>query len=112
MWLDTACILFVCVTANHLGLIPAIEDTLGIKLPIVNCCKCFTFWSILILWLVYSQPITVSVAVSFVSAYIAIWIELAEGYIDYIYNKIYEKIYDNAEDNTLTTTTGATDTNG
>ncbi len=112
MWLDTACILFVCVTANHLGLIPAIEDTLGIKLPIVNCCKCFTFWSILILWLVYSQPITVSIAVSFAAAYLAIWIEIAEGYIDYIYNKVYEKIYVSTENDTPATTTDAGDTNG
>lgn len=112
MWLDTACILFTCVTANHLGLIYAIEEVTGIRLPVVNCCKCFTFWSVLSLWFASSQPVAVSFAVSFLSAYLAVWLELAEGYIDYIYNKVYEKIYDNTENDTLTTTRSATDTNG
>ena len=47
-----AMIIFVCVSANHLGLVHAIEELTKKPIPIVNCVKCFTFWTVLI----YSLP--------------------------------------------------------
>ena len=47
-WGDIAGIVFACVTANHLGLVKAIEDTFEKELPIINCVKCFSFWSVLV----------------------------------------------------------------
>lgn len=83
-------ILFVCVSANHLGLVKAIEKTIGIELPIINCCKCFSFWFTLFY---LELPVLERIAVSFLSAYLAVWLELGMGFIDALYNKIYDKIY-------------------
>ena len=110
MWLDTACILFTCVTANHLGLVSAVERTLNMTLPVINCCKCFTFWAVLLFWLADSQPVVVSCAVSFLSAYIAVWLELAEACIDTLFDKAYEKMYGTEDNDTPATTAVAGDT--
>ena len=95
---DIACILFVCVTMNHLGLISAIEDVIGARLPIVNCPKCATFWFTLAygLW-AGGFPLQV-LAISFFSSYLALWLELGMGMTDYFYRKLYGKIYSEAND--------------
>lgn len=96
MWLDIASIVFVCVTMNHLGLIGKLEEIWG-NLPILNCPKCSVFWATLLycLWGIcrgYGEIIS-SLAISFLSSYLAIWLELLEGFIDTLYNKFYDKIY-------------------
>jgi hypothetical protein len=92
-WIDIASIVFVCVTMNHLGLITAIEKHIGYEFPILDCVKCSSFWLTLIyVGMMSGQPIT-TLAVSFLASYIAIWLELLEGYIDTLYLKIYGKIY-------------------
>ena len=98
-WIDIASIVFVCVTANHLGLVKAIEEQYDHELPIINCVKCFSFWSVLT-YMVFAthNPIT-SLAVSFLASYTAIWLELLEGYLDKFYISIYEKIFGTTEDN-------------
>ena len=83
--------------ANHLGLVEAVERVLKHKIPILNCSKCASFWSVLIFSLATGQGLIASVAVSFLCAYAAVWLELLCGYIDTKYNKIYENIY--AEEN-------------
>lgn len=109
MWIDIASIVFVCVTANHLGLVKAVEEKTDKELRIVNCPKCFTFWSVLVyglatvpsgfpLGLIAAFPRLL--AISFLSAYLAIWLELLEGFIDTIYIKVYEKIYPNTDTDT------------
>ena len=107
-WMDVAGIVFVCVTMNHLGLIAAIEESMGKKLRIVSCPKCATFWSVLAYCAVCCHDIISTFATSFLASYAAIWLELFEGYIDTLYNKAYGKIYsaaDNAD-------AGAADTDG
>ncbi len=91
--IDIASIVFVCVTANHLGLVGKLEEIMG-ELPIINCPKCFTFWSTLVcgLWYVGFSDLPVVLAVSFLASYIALWLELLEGYIDTLYLKLYDKI--------------------
>ena len=94
---DIASIVFICVTANHLGLIGAIEGILGKQIPIVNCSKCASFWVTAIygmgnmgfLW----GNIIPLLALSFLASYAAIWLELGMGFIDSIYNNVYENIY-------------------
>lgn len=93
MWIDIASIVFVCVTANHLGLIKAIEEELERELPILNCCKCFSFWVTLPYTLIVTHSPFTSLAISFLCSYLAIWLELLEGYVDVFYNKFYGKIY-------------------
>lgn len=98
MWIGIAGILFVCVTANHLGLVKAIEDISKMEIPIINCPKCFTFWSVLAYSVYYGLPAIEMLAISFLCSYLAIWLELLEGYIDTLYMKLYEKIYRNTAD--------------
>ena len=101
-WIDIASIVFVSVTMNHLGLIAAIEAVIKHKLPIVNCPKCLTCWSVLAYMVVTAHSIVTSLAISFLASYIAIWLELFEGFIDSLYMKLYEKIYSDTDDDTLT----------
>ena len=98
--IDIASIVFVSVTANHLGLVKATEETLERELPVINCCKCLAFWSSLFYMLFTTRDIITSLAVSFLCAYIAIWLELFEGFIDTLFGRLYEKIYTNAENDT------------
>lgn len=97
MWIDIAGIVFVCVTANHLGLVEKIEEIIG-KLPIIDCPKCFSFWCVCAYTLFVSHEVITSLAISFLCSYVALWLELLEAYIDNIYMKIYEKIYTTAND--------------
>ena len=107
-WIDIASIVFVCVTMNHLGLIGKLEEIWG-EFPILNCPKCSTFWCTLCfgLWGIRSFYGVISVlAISFLASYVAVWLELLEGYIDTLYLKLYDKIYPTAN----TTDTDALDT--
>jgi len=109
-WSDIAWIVVACTSANHLGLIAAVESLLHRRLPVVNCPKCFTFWSTLAYLLACflmggdaplrgSGPITVHLsavprmlAVAFLAAYSALWLELIMYFTDTIYNSIYDNI--------------------
>ena len=91
--LYVVCIVFSCVAANHLGLIDKIEEIIGCKLPIINCVKCFTFWSVLLYLVVERWNVIEALALSFTMAYVAIWVELFMGFIDTIYNTLYGKIF-------------------
>lgn len=99
-WIDIACIVFVCVTANHLGLISAIEERVDKRLLIINCPKCITFWSTMAygLWETQACETITVLAISFLASYSALWLELLEGYVDTFYMKCYEKITSNPED--------------
>lgn len=99
-WIDIAGIVFVCVTMNHLGLIKAIEETAESELPILNCPKCSSFWSVLFYTIITSKQIIMPLAVSFLASYSALWLELLEGYVDTLYMKLYGKIYKTDADTT------------
>ena len=100
IWIDIAAIMFVCVTMNHLGLVKAIEDTYDRELPIINCVKCSSFWAVLIYTAFVTHDAIASLAVSFLAAYVAIWLELFEAFIDTLYMKLYGKIYATSDDTT------------
>lgn len=112
MWMDIACIVFVCVTANHLGLVKAVETVLNRKLAVINCPKCLSFWSVLIYTTVTMDDIALILAISFLCSYLAIWLELFEGFIDKLYMKLYETIYPNTYECTLTEADFDNDTDG
>ena len=97
MIIDIASIVFVCVTINHLGLIRAIEKTLETELPVVNCPKCSVFWAVLTYTVLEMHRLIPPLAISFLASYIAIWLELFEGYIDTLYDKFYDTIYPSAD---------------
>ena len=102
-WTDIASIVFACTTVNHLGLVSAIESAIKHRLWIVDCPKCLTFWSVLAYGLsgdgFAANPSCLArlLAVSFLSAYLAIWLELLEGMIDKLYDYVYGKIYPTAD---------------
>ena len=107
-WKDIACIVFVCTSVNHLGLIKAIEDIIKRGIPIVNCPKCLTFWTVLTYGIATIPVASASgilsalpqlLAISFLCSYLAIWLELIMYAIDTLYNKIYGIIKDNDEEN-------------
>lgn len=95
---DIAMLTFSCVSANHLGLIGAIEGVIHRSLPILNCPRCLTFWSVLLYTMVTDRNIVRALAISFLCAYMAIWIELLMCFIDTKFNKLYEKIYSESDD--------------
>ena len=98
-------LVFVCVAANHMGLIQAVEEVIGKPIPIVSCPKCFTFWAVLSVRLFNWCGVLESFFVAFLASYAAIWLELLMGIIDLTYNKVYEKIYPNSEDDAASSKT-------
>jgi hypothetical protein len=99
-FLDIASIVFVCTAANHLGLIPAIESFIKRRIPVLGCIKCLTFWGVLTYCFTCYDTIAATIeeaprllAISFLSAWSAIWLDLFMGIIDKFYLIIYEQIY-------------------
>lgn len=102
-WMDVAAVVFFSTTVNHLGLISAIESAIKHRLWILDCPKCLSFWSVLVYGLsgdgMAANPSCLAwlLAISILSAYIAIWLELLESIIDRLYDYIYGKIYSTAD---------------
>lgn len=92
-WLDILLLVLSVTLANHLGLVEAVEGVIRHKIPILNCSKCAGFWVVLAYSVLIGRPLIASVAVSFLCAYTAVWLELLFGFIDVMYNEIYENIY-------------------
>ena len=98
-WSGIAWIIVACTSANHLGLIRAVEGVIHHRLPVVNCTKCLTFWSVLAYGVAAANPSFPTLhsslrllAVSFLASYAAIWLELLMYFIDTVYNCIYGTI--------------------
>lgn len=106
MWIDILLILFSCVCANHLGLISAIEGVTRLRLPMINCPKCFSFWSTLAYCLVQHVNAIESIGIAFLIAYLALWLELSMGFIDTLYMIVYEKVYSKGYNNDTHTANG------
>ena len=108
-WRDIACIVFVCTAVNHLGLIETIEGIIKREIPVVNCPRCLTFWSVMIYGIAtmpcsFPQGIVAIprlLAISLLCSYLAIWLELIMYAIDTLYNRIYGILENNnpEEDN-------------
>ena len=96
-WLDIALISCICTLANHMGFISGVEKVIKRKLIILNCVKCSTFWIVLIYCIFNRFDVIESIAISFFSSYLAIWLELFFGFIDVCYGGIYKKIYKDSE---------------
>lgn len=95
---DVAMLVFTAVMINHLGLIEAVEKIIKHEIPIVNCCKCLSFWLVLAYMLINRYSVINSVATSFLCAWAATWFELLLGVIDHYYMKIYENFYTKTTD--------------
>ena len=97
--IDVICIVFACTAANHLGLVQAIEIVTGRTMYVVNCSKCFSFWCALLymMWSVGFSDIPLVFAVSFLSAWSAVWFDLMMAYIDKQYLRFYDTIFSTAD---------------
>ena len=100
-WLNDLMITFSAVAVNHLGLVAAIERTVKHRLPIINCPKCMSFWTVLAYGMLTGsdqfEDILELVAAALLCAWAAIWLELFMGFIDQLYLKAYEQIYPTAD---------------
>jgi hypothetical protein len=92
-WIDITLLMLSATLANHLGLIEAIEHVINKKIPVVNCAKCFTFWSVLVYSLFQRQYPIVSVAMSFLCAYSSVWLEMLLGYVNLLYIRCHESLF-------------------
>ena len=88
-----AMIVLSVVLANHLELVDTVEKIVKHEFSIINCVKCCSFWCVLIYTITHRVPPINAVAISFLCAYSALWIELLCGVIDTLFRKIYESIY-------------------
>ena len=98
---EVAMITFSCVSANHLGLVDAVERTIRHKLPIINCSKCLTWWSLMIHGLFAHENLFVFCALAFLCSYLATWLHLLMAYIDTFYDRIYEQICTTASSSSI-----------
>ena len=92
----TILILFICVSAVHMGLTDAISKALskalGEEVHVLGCAKCMTFWCVLAWCALKGAGIVESLAIAFALAYAALWLDLLMGAADTLYMKIYERI--------------------
>lgn len=89
---DAALIMTSCVLFVQMGLSEAIQEVLHIHLRIASCPKCLTMWTTLVYLLFSTRAIVLSVAVSFVFSYLALWMSLLYDIAAGYYNKLYETI--------------------
>lgn len=90
---EIAMLTFSCVSANHLGLIGAVEKLLHKSIPVVNCPKCCTFWTILLTTYTSGWNMISALAVAFLSAYLSLWLNLLLAFIDTKFNHLYDTLY-------------------
>ena len=110
--IDIVSIVFVCVAVNHLGLVSAIEKRIGKRLIVLNCCKCLSFWATFTYSIFHTRTIP-TLAISFLAAYAALWVELLMYRIDKLYLNCYGKISKSGSaDNKATATTKRKNTKG
>lgn len=103
-WLDVLMIVFSATAANHLGLVAAAESIVRHRLPVLNCPKCAAFWSVIVYGIAEANSslftfhfsLTV-LAVAFLSAWSAVWLDLFMGIIDQLYIKLYDTFYPTAD---------------
>ena len=102
LWITAIAIMVAAVLVAHIGLITAIEETASkvlrreVRLPILNCGKCLTFWSTVSYVAIqsqYEQPLWMAVILPPSMAYAAYWFELFLGMLDKLYNKAYDALY-------------------
>lgn len=94
---ESLLIMFICVSAVHMGLTDAICKVIHLDVKFIGCVKCVTFWCVLA-WNIFRQTgIVESLAVAFLLAYVSLWFDLLMGAADALYLKIYGTI-NNAQD--------------
>lgn len=94
---EVALITISCVLFIQMGLSEAIQEFLHIKIRIVSCPKCMTWWICLYYLLLHKYGIVESVAASFIASYCAQWVALIYDAVALLYNFLYEQITQNQD---------------
>lgn len=97
---EVALITISCVLFIQMGLSEAIQDFLHIKVGVVSCPKCLTWWICLAALVGSDYGIIESVAASFIASYVATWLALVYDALAILYNYIYEQITQNPDAST------------
>ena len=92
MWKEAAEITACCVLFIGMGLEAEIERILSCRFRILSCPKCLTFWSVLLFGVCTGHGLVGTVAVSFLSAYAALWLTLLCDALTILYNRLYDTI--------------------
>lgn len=107
MLTEAALITISCVLFIQMGLADAIPKALHIRLKIVPCPKCLTFW-VCLGWMVWHKyGLIQSVAASFLSSYCALWLALLYDALALLYNYMYEQITQTNDTPAATQVTGS-----
>ena len=89
---EAALITVSAVLFVQMGLSSAIQSKIHFHSEIASCPKCATFWSVLAYCILTRNGILISVAASFICAYVAQWLALVYDALAILYNTIYESI--------------------
>ena len=90
--IEIAYILISCCLFIHLGLGEAISKIIGYRFVLFHCPKCLAFWLVLGYLLLSNEPIISSIAIAFVCAYLALWIDLLLAIISEYYEETYKGV--------------------
>lgn len=107
---EAAMVAASCVLFVSMGLSEAVQEVLRVKLRILSCPKCLTFWTTLVWSLSHGAGFVRSVAASFIFAYAALWAALALDGLSVLYNKCYEIISKTTDTPKETAKTGNAET--
>lgn len=59
---------------------------------VISCTKCLSFWLVLFISIISGYAIIRCVLVSFICAFLSLWIDILLMYINKIYDKIWEDL--------------------
>ena len=90
MWY-AAMITVAAVLYLHLGMGETLSKMFHSDLYLFRCCKCVTFQCVLAYLLIVGYDIVVSTTVSFVAAYLALWLDLGLTKLANYYEKWSEE---------------------
>ena len=91
--ISIALVLFNCVMFIHLGLGNTICSIIHVDFILFKCVKCLTWWAVLCYSLIFNhQTIITSCFIAFLSAYIALWLDLLLAKLSKIYEDEYGKL--------------------
>lgn len=107
MWNDALLITSSAVLAIQMGLVDAAGRVLHYRFRILSCPKCAAFWCSLAWHMLSGRGAVVSVGVSFLSSYLALWLVLLYDCLTALYNKAYEKITESETGGSAGEETGA-----
>ena len=79
----------VATLAVHLGLPDAIDKVIS---KVMQCHKCLSFWSTLIVLTYLGANIFVAALLSICAAYLSIWFAALLYWINKLYNRLWERL--------------------